>query len=110
MLLLLALSLIQADTTKSWQRTDYLLAGTVTATMAADCITTAQSLQRGAVERNPFLGQQPGTFGVASVCVLTWGATMLVADALPRKYRRPLLATIAVVGLAVAIRNTTQQR
>lgn len=108
LLLLLLVPPVQAQA--RWERPDYMAAGAMTIGMGADCITTSQALQRGAVERNPFLGQRPATFNVVVGCTLAWGATMLVADALPKKSRRIVLIGLALVSTAMAIHNTHQGR
>jgi hypothetical protein len=92
----------------SWTRGDWQLAGLATSAIAADCITTNQALRRGARELNPFLGERPGTTSLTIGCVLATGATVAIADALPRKWRKRVFVGVAVLGFGMAVWNTQQ--
>lgn len=89
-----------------WRAPDYALASSATIGLAGDCGSTIAALRRGAVERNPLLTTRPGALGIVSACALTWAATMLIADELPRRYRRPLLALVTISGIFFTIRNS----
>lgn len=101
---LLILLVIQKPS-QPWHAPDWVSAGVMTSGMSADCVTTIAALKRGAVERNPFLGQRPGVLGVTSGCILAWAGTMLVSDALPPKWRRRVLLGIGIIGFGFALHN-----
>lgn len=102
-MVILLLALLQVPHMNGGDRRAYALAEVG---LVADCGTTVASLQRGNVERNPFLSQRPGTFHVISTCVMTGLSTYFIGEALPRKWRRGLFYTLAIVGFMEAIRNT----
>lgn len=92
-----------------WNAGDRVAAAGAGVGILADCATTIAALNRGARELNPFLSERPGTAGVVEFCV--WGAasTWLVADVVPRRWRRRLLWTVAAATLIVAVHNARQR-
>lgn len=109
--LLLGLGLLATPLAAQWNRGDRLALGAAGVGIWADCGTTIAGLHRaGVVERNPFLGQRPGTLGVVSGCLLVSVGSWALADALPRPWRRRLLWGLAIVGTANALHNLSQGR
>ena len=93
---------------KSWNAGDRRAAAVMLGGIAADCATTVAALNRGAVEKNPFLGSRPGTLNTVIGCALGAGVTTAVADVLPHKWRRRVLNGIGLVGMLNALHNTRQ--
>lgn len=73
-----------------------------TALIAVDCATTIRAVERGHVERNPFLGSRPSRQHVISMCALGATANLVVGWALPAKVRRWWFATVGT-GVTIAI-------
>lgn len=95
---------------QQWNAGDRWALGGAGVGLWADCGTTIAGLQRGAVERNPFLSQRPGTLGVVSGCVLASVGTWAITDALPRPWRRRILWGVAILGTVNALHNLRQGR
>jgi len=93
---------------QSWNAGDRRAAGAAAVGIAGDCASSVVALNRGARELNPFLTARPGTFGILAGCAIGGATTWLVADALPRPWRRRLLLAIAVAGLALTFHNLRQ--
>lgn len=104
---MLALSLLLAlqQPVTRWSTEHTLEAVGTTALIAVDCATTIRAVERGQVERNPFLGAHPSRQHLLSMCALGATANLVVSWALPAKVRRWWFATVGTgVTLAIVLR------
>ena len=107
-IIILCIALSGCAPNYKYDKVDKMLLTTAIIAQVADGVTTSQALDRGAVELNPLVGEDPSDLQIIAIKtfaigVLIWGGSKLKPT--PRKWAFGF-ATLLGVGAAINNNNT----